>query len=206
MRSLCLGLMLAVLAGGPSFAEDDKKNNTLPPKTESKLMRLESRVSAVERRWDKIDRKMKKMNEKIFGASKKKLLVTPKGPNVLTVIHDSQLGSIFRIMEIEYRLRSKAKAWRIFQAKRTSVTASLKASGKIYQKALKPGDYKIEVLARIQGYSPVLTYINSYKLRVSNGMAFRIRKGRPLSVRVVFTDRGGINVKKRIKITFKTLR
>ncbi len=109
-------------------------------------------------------------------------------------------------MEVNYVLVHNKRKTNIYKAKRASVTDSMKDRLKVFQKVLKPGDYVLHVSARVRGFSPMFTYLNSYKLRVASQMGFRIKAGRPFSIRAVFKDRGGVQISKRFKIIFKTLR
>ena len=99
---------------------------------------------------------------------------------------------------MEKPLRESAREW--------LVNNHLKNKVKAYQRFLAPGDYVLEVSARVWGYSPVFTYVNSYKLRVSSRMGFRVKVSRPFSIRAIFRDVGGMNIAKRFKIVFKTIR
>lgn len=201
MKNICFCVAIWLATSGLANAE--KKQ--LPPQTVTKLLKLETRVSEVERKWYKIDRKIQEMNNKIFGKGKV-AFSKAKGRNIVTIVHDNQMGNIFRIMTVTYTLVRKGKRTKIFNLKRASVSAPMKNKVKAYQRLLAPGDYILEVSARVWGYSPVFTYVNSYKLRVSSRMGFRVKVGRPYSIRAVFRDVGGMNIAKRFKIVFKTIR
>lgn len=205
MRSWVVVVFMVLGFSGALRAEKDSKSNVLPPRMESKLMIFDSRVAELEQKWFKIDQRIQTINQKIFGKGKV-VFAQPKGKNILTVMHDNQMGGVFRIMEVQYELVKKGQVTQIFTAKRESVTAAMTDKVTAYQRALEPGNYLLRVSARVQGYSPMFTYLNSYRLKLFNQMDFQMRTGQPLYVHVVFEDHGGMQVTDRLKIVFKTRR
>lgn len=207
MNRFAVFVLLGLLAVPTAWAQDNKKENILPPQTESKLMTLEQQVSQVERKWYLIDQKIRKMSNRIFSKNKEKAFAKEvRGRSVLTAFFDATQSGVFRVMKVKITLKSKTKSTLLHQDKRTSVTGNMNENKRIFQEALEPGNYTLEVDSRVQGYSPVFTYLNGYKLRVRNKYAFTVNKGQPLDIRVMFKDSGGMNMQSRLKILFKVRR
>lgn len=200
-----IGLWMGAVCANTGWAEKKEPSQVLPPRLESKLMLFGSRVAELEQKWFKIDQRIQAINQKIF--SKGKVMYSqPKGKNVLTIQHDNQMGGVFRIMEVQYELIHKGRTTAIYQAKRNAVTDPMTDKVQAFQRTMEPGDYTLRISARVQGYSPMFTYLNSYRMKLSNQMEFQIRSGQPLYIKVLFQDQGGMQVTDRLKVIFQTRR
>lgn len=207
MKRIVLLLVLLCMASSQAWAKEPNKGAILPPRTESKLMTLERQVSLLEQKWFQIDQKIRKMSTRIFAKNKEKAFKRQaKGRSVVTLHFDATQSGVFRVMEVKISIKSKKKTTTLFTTKRSSVTSSINEKNRFYQDVMEPGDYVIKVDSRVQGYSPVFTYLNGYKLRLRNEMGFRVNKRQPVDIRVVFKDTGGMNMQTRLKILFKVRR
>lgn len=169
---------------------------SLPPEKEQKLLELESQVVALERKAEELKRKIDVISKKIF---KRKFNVQkPKAQ----IRHTNQMAGYFRIVEVKYTLEQGGQK-RSLVHKKTTIKQKLPDTFSIFRGNLAPGRYTLHVQAKIQGYNPVLTYINNYKIALSNRYPFRAERGRNILINPIFKDSGARDLRKRLSIIFR---
>lgn len=168
----------------------------LPPEKERKLLELESQVQALEQKAFELKQKIRVISDKIF---KKKFLT---GKPTAQFFHSNKMAGYFHISQVTYTL-IQGSTNRVLQTKSTTAPTKLPDTWRIFKGELASGRYILQVKAKVRGYNPVLTYINNYRLQLQNQVPFRCQKGKRTSITVVFGDKGGTNVARRLFITFR---
>ena len=198
MKFFYFTLLLLIANFSPLKLEAKTTERSLPPKIEFKLLELNGKVAELEKKSFSLKQKIKEINLKIF--KKKFRQIRDR----VVIKYQNRLNSTFRLMEVKIFLVSNKLKRKLFYTKRKNIRSSILSSKIIFNDRLAPGIYSIQVVdARVQGYSPVFTYLNSYKMKIGNGIRFTVEAKRRMTIIVEFFDKGGMNIKKRLKIRFK---
>ena len=161
---------------------------------EQKLLSLDNQISALENKAFELREKIDIISKKIF---KGQFKVFKKAQ--VALIHVSKLGGAFKVNQVSYWLNKQ----KVFQATE-SKNNPLPTQKTIYSQGLTPGKYELRVNAKIRGHGyNVFTYMKKYSLEMNSSLKFDAYKGRQTRIYIEFQDKGGKDLRKRVKLVFR---